>query len=265
MSQAWNDFEIGADIKRLPAIPLELFFRCAPVNVTMSVKSDDVHFVIRPTGERTDSLDHISEFPVPAQVRDRFLRVRTPTEALSFLSSTGPFLNATDHAGPGETLTWSRFQQWQTIVRTFGEGGRFYVFTGEPDADWKISVTRVNSPVEGELDPAFVQAFNVAPTETVEWLQGMTPSLILGGDTYLARAEGREPMLKLILETETVVDTALASLKVAKMTGVKYALCARTGCGALFEEKPTRRKEYCTQKCAHHANVKKQRDNRAKA
>lgn len=259
MSHKWNGFDIGADIKNLPAVPLELLYWCAPVAVSMTSAGEEITFTIVRTGAETESLIKTHEFPLPSQVRDRFLRVKTPDDALAFLRATGPFLSPVDQPGILERLTWASFQRWQKIVRLFGQNGRLFILRGEYGESAEILPKLRALEDDTEMTAELLAEVSRAPAETLQWLQGLTPTLTIAGDDVVARSEKRPPKLKLMLDAMTVVDACVGSFKVAKMLGVKHALCARDGCGVLFEERPTRGKRYCSQKCAHHANVTDQR------
>ncbi len=188
--------------------------------------------------------------------------MKTPAEALSFLAATGPFLQSPLRPGPAEEVTWRTFSDWQRIVRFFAQTGHVYTYKDESDELERLPRIRVIHTEDGEddLPQDLDDAIAETPEDTITLLQGFMPNVSIAGDDLLARHEGRKPRLTLGLNVSTTVDAVLASIKVATMTGISFALCGREGCGALFEEKPTRGKQYCTQRCAHHASVKKQRE-----
>jgi len=93
----------------LAAMPIEIIYRVAPEDWAVSVKSNSEEIPVfswRKTGWGSSP-----ELGQAITIRDAFDAVKSPSDALSFLSHSGPFRYVRG------SVSWTVFQGWQAFFR----------------------------------------------------------------------------------------------------------------------------------------------------
>jgi len=243
-----QDYDAQYPKHSLPAMELEIVYRPRRVTVGYSASGrGDFRYTFQKFQNSPIDPRHGNPFFTLAH----FLDVRSPGEALDFLSMTGTFV-APNVAFPQreETLTWSDFRLWQQLMRV-----RIHFGPITPK-----SVIRDRGVQGGEL--AIAERFgriirNSTPRE-LNWLRGHPSGIII---VRKAIASARLPMLCAQICVTSTLEAMLATSYIDLLRGLNFAQCKLPECANLFLV--TRRggiaKEYCCHKHAHTANVRKLR------
>ena len=103
-------------VRMLPAMPIAVMYDPMRVVVSFERQGEDVLFRFRFADTGPGYVENLID---AYKVRETFLDVRTPGEALDFLNFTGHFqhLREREEEQVHETLTWSDFRRWQEVVR----------------------------------------------------------------------------------------------------------------------------------------------------
>jgi hypothetical protein len=248
-------------------MPIHVEFQRMAAAVSLADSRDDPTFSFKWKESSLSLADYWQEFKRASLVAKALFSVKTPLEALAFFEATGFFLLGNGPRGDEgwkETVTWREFQLWQELLRFISQHGFLSIVDSrewdEYDKEWTI-MPRPGAPtLPSELEPIIVSA----PHSTKDYLAG-DPKLSMRRDEVLAGAQGRKPKLEMSIFPFGTVEAVLSSLFIDQQTGIQYKLCGRgEKCGQLFVANDARRKQYCSQKCAHHANVTRDRENQAK-
>lgn len=195
--------------------------------VSMS-KSDDPVFAFvrrRKNPERLRSEDAFD-------VRDWFLSVRTPEDALRFFKRYGPFqllapspsATKASRAARAQSFKWSYIQDAR---QNFEEA---LLAEGIPAEKAWLYDFMFNRPLLLELP-----------------FRAVVPMPSKNADSHTT--DGLEDAA--IAPCEDVVDALRASIFISRMGGFQWSRCARKDCEQLFEQTTRRRKLYCSPRCAH--------------
>jgi len=234
--------------RRLPAMPLEIEYSpVCKIEMGFERLKDDVVFRFRVSGthgvEAPDIDAHIT--------RETFLDVKTPGEALDFLSATGHF-RTQDEAFPArhETLLWSDFQRWQELIGILMYKGQLPergVFKDGKQIGIEFAVPERIRPIMGELSFAEERLLKNSPE----------------GIAITPEPESRKPgaRIKLVarMTVNSTLEAMLATVYLDSLSGVNYGLCALPDCNCLFVINSNHAREYCSNACAHKASVRRRR------
>src|SRR5271170_4774301 len=116
--------------RMLPAMPIFVDFQPMRVEVSFQRQGEEILFRFR----LPQSGDILLPNPLDAHhLRKAFLDIKTPGEALDFLSLAGHFLclRERDEEQLHAQLTWSQFKQWQELVRFILVYGPLQMETGD--------------------------------------------------------------------------------------------------------------------------------------
>jgi len=257
----------GVETRNLPAMPIHVEFQRMGADVSLTDSRVEPTFSFK-WKEPSQSMDEYwQEFKRASLVGRALFSVKTPLEALAFFEATGFFLLGNGPRGDEgwkETVTWREFQLWQKLLRFISQHGFLSILDSrdwpEYDKEWTIMPWRTGAPkLPPELEPIIISA----PHSTKDYLSG-EPKIRMHRDERLAEVQNRKPKLEMSIFPFGTVEAVLSSLFIDQQTGIQYKLCGRgEKCGQLFVANDARRKQYCSQKCAHHANVTRDREKKA--
>jgi hypothetical protein len=193
---------------------------------------------------------------------EAFLKVKTPEQALSFLSASGRFRYLRDKSdGLESVITWREFQVWQRLVEVILVEnhlhlGDFESPTGEPfiwgpGDDDRGGISRMLPEEMKSL------VLNV-PESTFEWLCGH-PHKVMYQSKPDEKDPQNRPQMSCGVITDTAIDAILASVFVDTQSGTHFELCAFPDCSNVYEVTSNHAREYCSQPCAHKASVRRKR------
>jgi len=198
-------------------------------------------------------------------LREAFLSVKTPEEALRFLNASGRFRFLRDKSDAVDSvLTWNEFQAWQRLIRIILVDNFLHLGSFESP----IRDSFIWGPAESgkyELLPDELRQISQNVHEpTFYWLQGRATSLQIESDEEL-----KDPQHRLAMVAEVIVDTAvdaiLAGIYIDTQSGIEYELCALSDCSNVYEVMSHHQRVYCSQPCAHKASVRRKRAEEKKA
>jgi hypothetical protein len=259
----------GVETRNLPGMPIHLEFQRMPASISLTYDMDEPVFTFKRKALAEGMAAYWQEFKLAGVVRDAMFAVKTPLDALRFLEATGFFLQESgprDDAGFKDNLTWSDFQQWQKLLRFISQHGFVSIIDSSQWEDYEKPWTIY--PWRGGRAPALSQELESiiisAPETTKEYLCG-DPTIKMRRDERIAEMEKRKPKLEMSIVPFGTVEAILACLFIDQQVGIEYKLCLRDKCENLFISNDKRRKQYCSQACAHHASVTRDRINKASA
>jgi hypothetical protein len=256
MSQYSTPESSGARIttKTLPSMRFEILTNVLlqPVAISM-LEGQPIFRFGQPAGSASDIKDDdYACLNMDAyDVRELFLSVSSPLEALDFFNKTGAFevtVPQQEEQNWQHHLSWNGFLDIQRLVKFVMVNGFFLANT-----DDGIHL-RKTVPEEFEI------ARLLQPPEIQKLLDGL-PSLHLY--PYVDPKTNRRK-LSLYLATGTALEMIFASIYMDNLADARYELCGLEGCGKVFELKDNREKQYCCQQHAHHAHMKRKRKELAK-
>lgn len=248
--------------KMLPAMPIVIRYPLIPVEVAYTPDEHDVffHFLKGKSHKDFQQLDSFA-------LREAFLAVKTPGEAIHFLSSSGHFRGGRteiyfsdgDFSGafsdwpgarnsPWNRISWSEFVSWQQIVHLMmANGGRI---------PW------IDAPGTGsghyDLAENLLDLVNSLGDEEQDWTDGRPTDINIRADGSRKDSRGRTEIYAEIRVCSTL-EAIFASVYIDTLNGVNYALCALHDCDKLFEIASGHVRQYCSQACAHKASVRRRR------
>lgn len=194
-----------------------------------------------------------------AWLREAFLAVRTPEQALRFLNASGRFRFLRDKADAIDAvLTWSEFQLWQRLIRIILVDNFLHLGSFESP----IRDSFIWGPAEdGKYELLSDELQQIALTvhePTFYWLQGRATSLQIVSDEELTDPQHRLAMAANVI-VDTSLDAILAGIYIDTHSGIEYELCALSDCSKVYEVKSNHQRVYCSQACAHKASVRRRR------
>ena len=240
----------GPPSKRvLPPMPVEIMY--GPARLTVSFENDGDAIVFR------SQIGRVQEFQFdqalePYRVREIFLDVQTPGEAIEFLSSSGFFSYPTPdgHGGGVLVMTWAEFQQWQELIRR--------ILT---DGFLKLKETQEIDGIQRLLldAPTSTNALlsRVSPREQV-WLTGRPQGIVVEPRGGNPGPFGRDEPVALIPVGNTL-EAILATIYLDHLNGFDHALCGLKDCRKIYEVTSKHARLYCSPACAHKASVRRRR------
>jgi hypothetical protein len=187
-------------------------------------------------------------------LREVFLSIRTPVEALDFFTVSGPFRDRDRKGELHTSLTWDDFQRWQRlicIVITKGILPRESIETAPRTFARRFAVPDDLRPLLSEMSVRENRALTMFPSQ-------------INIRTNDGDASDRRPFLWVEIIVNSLLEAVLATIYVDNLRGANYRLCALVDCSKVFEAK-LKRKEYCCHDCAHKALVRRGRAEKEKA
>ena len=229
----------------LPAMPIEILQSPPKVDVGYERVGNNVLFRFRFAEKQPDDHPEVNAF----LTREAFLEVKTPGEALDFLSVTGHFrLQDNEHPKKHETLSWGDFQDWQELIRILMQKGSLSeraVFVNGKHVGTEFTVPEPLHPLIGEL------SFR----ETM-WLRGVPDGLSIHPEPESTQTGSRNQLKAQILALSTL-EAIFAAVYVDTLNGIQYGKCGY--CHGLFEIYTRHEREYCSTTCAQKAGVRRRR------
>ena len=197
-------------------------------------------------------------------LREAFLSVTTPEDALRFLKASGRFRYLRDRSDSIESvLTWREFQQWQELVRIVLVDN--FLFLGEFESPVRDAF--VWGPPEQGSKPLRAELYKLALNvhkPTFDWLLGRATSLQIVSDEA-----PKDPQHRLAMIAEVMVDTSLdailASIYIDTQSGIEFELCSLPDCSNVYEVTSKHQRDYYSQACAHKASVRRRRAEQKKS
>jgi hypothetical protein len=231
--------------KMLPAMEIDIEHIPFRVEVSYERLKEDVLFRFRFAERAAEGLVEINAF----STRETFLQVRTPGEALDFLSGTGRF-RSEDSWFPKrhENLSWSDFQRWQQLVRILMQNGRLSeraILRDGRDVGIEFAVPEELRPIMTEL--SLVE---------IGWLGGHPHGLSIH-PILESNKSGVRNKLTATIFVHSTLEAILAAIYLDSLNGVQYGRCEY--CHKLFEIRTRRARAYCTLSCAQKAGVRRRR------
>jgi hypothetical protein len=231
--------------KVLPAMPIDILHSPFKVEVGYERVGEDVLFRFRFAEKQPEDHPEINAF----FTKEAFLDVKTPGEALDFLSLTGHFrIKDEEFPKRHETLSWCDFQRWQELVRILMQKGSLperEVFVNGKHVGCEFSVPESLRPILAELS-----------VREMMWLSGIPGGLSIDSESKSTKLGSRNQLKARILVPSTL-EAILAAVYVDGLNGVQYGKCDY--CGNLFEIETSHARQYCDQTCAQKAGVRRRR------
>jgi hypothetical protein len=239
----------------LPAMPIRVIYHPCDEVVSFERQGEEIVFRFRASDlQRWESWATFDAFAL----RETFLAIKTPGEALDLLNISGFFhygREETPTEGPRSTLTWSQFQRWQELVRL--------ILT-----DGFLSLERVSHSERAGFVPLAVpagmkeQVTNISVGEW-GWLQGNPDFVSIRTEADTAKRGERKRLCAEVF-VRTALEAILATIYVDHLNGINYQLCALKNCNTVYEVSSKHERQYCSQRCAHKASVMRRRAEAAK-
>jgi hypothetical protein len=247
-------------MRALPALPLTIEYeRDYAVVSAVRVNGDFVFQFRQPTeGEFREFPNKVGRRPIdPFTLRDQFLAVRTPDEALELLDHGGYFRRLYDTDGKpsqrSKELTWTDLRAWQGLLR--------FLSTNAPMRDVPIDRSEWSGAyqdlIEEEFPPPLVDIAKHLRDYEACWTFGRPENL-----SIWSRAKSPSdprPTLSATITIYSCLEAMLAGIYVDRLVGVKLELCSLGDCQNLYEVTSQHQRRYCSQACAHKASVRRKR------
>ena len=232
----------------LPAMPIRVVYEPMSVITSLQKQGKEIHFRFEYEGRFSDSeID-------AASLRETFLGIRTPAEALDLLTLAGPFRSFTDESGFREEMTWSDFQRWQEIVRFVVTGGPLQTeecFMEGQDRSYGPVGQRYR--VSEQLRPALTDL----TMQEQKWLSGFPDQILIRADEPVNGNTRKKVCAEVFVHS--ILEAILATAYIDGLKGINYQLCALPDCSQVYEVSSKHERQYCSQACAHKASVRKRR------
>jgi hypothetical protein len=237
---------LGSRGRMLPAMPIVIYYSSDAVAVSREVQGKDIlfRFAFR-RGRLSDQLG-------PYALREMFLRVRTPDEAIDFLGRSGYFVAfSRGEERVAKTLTWSTFRKWQDLIRYVLSGGEITmreISSGPPRSDSK----------PGLADHLRFVRREISSHEELHWF-GQPKMLRILTQTSCKNPEDavRRQTVRSVINTGCTLETILATVYIDGLNGINYQLCSLRGCQEPYEVISKHERKYCSPDCAHKASIRR--------
>lgn len=247
-------------MRALPALPLTIEYeRNYAVVSAVRVNGDFVFQFRHPTmGEFREFPNKVGRRPIdPFTLRDQFLAVRTPDEALEVLDHGGYFRRLYDTDGEpsqrSKELTWTDLRAWQGLLR--------FLSTNAPMRDLPLERSEWSGAYQDLIEEEFPLPLAEIAKQLADyeacWAFGRPENLTIWSSA-MSRTDAR-PMLSAKLTIYSCLEAMLAAIYVDNLVGIKLELCALEDCQNLYEVSSKHQRRYCSQACAHKASVRRKR------
>jgi hypothetical protein len=234
----------------LPAMPIRIFTWYTNVTVTCAREEGD--YIFRFADRIPNEPELVGALEAYA-LREMFLEVDTPGRALDFLAVSGRFQDADDGDEYDSTednsynsVTWTKFKYLQNLVS---------VLMSLKSTKWP-ALPKPLTP--DERTKARQDVFRHFSRTEMDWLDG-GPSGLHIYPKPLKHDSHRRNQLVGEITVHSALEAILATLYLDGLVGVQYRLCALKDCQQVFEITSNHEREYCSQRCAHNASVRRRR------
>jgi len=239
-------------LRRVPAMPVQVISYANFMTVALEPMEDGLAFRQRLEGGEHKDVN-------AARVREAFLSITSPDEALRFLRASGRFRFLRDKSDSIEAvLTWREFRQWQELVRIVLVDN--FLHLGEFESPDRTPFIW-GSPERGKYELLLEELRQLTLSvhkPTFDWLQGIATSLQIASDEQPKDPQHRPAMIAEV-KVDTSLDAILASIYIDTQSGVEFELCSLADCSNVYEVTSKHRRDYCSQACAHKASVRRRR------
>jgi hypothetical protein len=253
---------IKSRARMLPAMPIVVWYISSGATVRCERQGRDSLFRFYSTHPgQPDQIDAYA-------LREAFLKVRTPDEALDFLTRTGYFMDIPEKESGRialpihKELTWSDFRKWQQLVRRILSDGHLSMHDAGLEGVPKGKVRVRDHWLSGPWHPLKV-------TGTIRlWLAGIPEVAMIMPEssfTHVDAGTRKRQTLTAHIWTESTLEAILATAYIDGLNGINYQLCALPDCQELYEVSSKHERKYCSQACAHKASVRKRRSEKKAA
>jgi len=232
----------------LPAMEVDIRISLSyVVEIDIVRHARDVEFILQIKGIKAEEKYGFLNI---YDLREVFLDIKTPNEALDFLLLTGcfrftevPWLNSR------VSMLWSDFRLWQELIRIRLQSGPFPY----------RSILKDGRDVGCELDvPKQMRCLiqSMSMTE-LQWLNGV-PEGIAIKPLPETRSSDWKSRLIAVIYTKSTLEAILATIYIDELHSPSFHRCPQ--CAKIFKEKTKHKREYCSQKCAQIAGVRRRRE-----
>jgi hypothetical protein len=230
----------------LPALPIRIVYEPSSIIPSAEKRGEEVIFRFR-HGESAD----FGEGGVDAfSLRDAFLTVKTPGEALDFLALGGAFRDDDADGNLRDSMTWRDFQRWQEIVRIVLTRGALPLE--------QVSESEESVCVRYAVPDDLCHILSDLSSEERGWLFMFPTQIAIRADRR-PRVNDERPRLCAEVIVDSILEAILAAVYIDGLRGVNYRLCALPDCSEVYEVFSKHERVYCSQACAHKASVRKRR------
>jgi len=255
MPRAVDDIFGPPIVRRVPSMPVQVLNYANHMTVALETTKDGLVFR-QSLRDGTDADKDVNA----VMLREAFLSVKIPEEALRFLNASGRFRFLRDKSDAVKSvLTWNEFQLWQRLLRVIFVDNFLHLGDFEsPSRDSFVWGPDENGKYELLPDELRQLALNVQEP-TFYWLQGRATSLQIQSDEEQSDPQHRLAMVAEVM-VNTSVDAMLASIYIDTQSGIQYELCSFKDCSKVYEVRSNHQRAYCSQACAHKASVYRRRE-----
>jgi hypothetical protein len=232
-------------IRMLPAMPIEVIYDPMRVEVSYERTGEDIVYRFRYAKSVGYTENRLNAY----QLRETFLGIRTPGEALDFLGLTGHF-RAHNEDKVHESLTWNDFQRWQELVRA--------VLIVGPLRSEVLYSSQTMVEIGFDLPDHLKSLMRDVTLSEMRWLESRPEHLVIRSELESSKPNARKTLYAEITPHSSL-EAILATVYVDGLNGVSYKLCGLNDCPRVFEVTSKHEREYCSQACAHKASVRRRR------
>jgi hypothetical protein len=231
--------------RMLPAMPIRVLYDPMEIVVSTERQGDDFLFRFR-FAHREGNEDNRIE---ATTLRETFLEIKTPGEALNFLTLAGRFRGLDENGEYQESMTWSDFQKWQEIIRIVLVHGILPMK--------ELSSTPARVVIGFDVPDHLKSVLSDLSMKEQGWLQGFPEQLVIRADEPV-KGDKRKKLCAEVF-VNSVLEAILATAYIDELRGINYQLCALPDCPKIYEVSSKHERQYCSQACAHKASVRKRR------
>ena len=249
-------FDKQPSVRMLPPMPILVAYHPAHVAVSVEMSGESVLFSLHGDSETLPMIDNCID---AHQVRDAFLGVKTPAEALTWFAASGHFRNLyEDDNHTLTTVTWGEFQLWQEFLSALLRQGLAAVLKKRHERTEEEK--QDHSPFGLVTYERFEAIVEEVSDEERRAIHGYPDGLhIASGSLFRYRDHPEPKPLVAELQVWSALEAMLATVYVDQITGIKFQACSLRDCSQLFEVSSKHERQYCSQACAHKASVRKRR------
>jgi hypothetical protein len=249
-------FDKKPSVRMLPNLPILVVYHPTNVAVSFRKRGETILFSLH-GGSKTSPTVH--NCINAHQLRDAFLSVRTPAQALNWIAASGHFRNLYEDEGfTLARLTWDDFQLWQEFIRGLlrqGFGPRVKGWDQRTEHE-KQDPDRLFFVTPDHLSP-LLKDLSVAESL---WILGSPDELSISQGSLFRYREYPHPQpLVAEITVSSALEAMLATVYVDRITDTKFQACGLRDCPEIYEVSSKHERQYCSQACAHKASVRRRR------
>jgi len=250
-------FDKKPSVRMLPPMPILVVYH--PITVAVSFESIEEGILFESRGD-TPIWPMIDNCIDAHQLRDAFLCVKTPAEALTWLAASGHFRNWTevDEDSILTSMTWGEFQLWQEFIGILlSQGLPGLLKRGKDQTEAERKDPRPFGLITHDHFKPIVK--DVLEDERAA-IYGYPDGLHISPHSLFRYRDHPEPRpLVAQLDVRSALEAMLATVYVDHIVGIKFQVCALHDCSEVYEVSSKHERMYCSQACAHKASVRKRR------